>query len=117
MKKARVITDHQPDSTGDFIVRKGDIVKGIEKPTNWEGWLWCWTDDKEYAWIPKPYLKPVLDKSGTFILLRDYNAKELTIGKDEEVVIQFEASSWAWVKTRAGEEGWIPLGNLKIQKQ
>ena len=41
MNKVKVIKSHRSDVLIPFQAEKGEIVNGKEKPTQWEGWLYC----------------------------------------------------------------------------
>ena len=113
MKKALVIKDHQSEYIVPFLVKAGTILIAKGKESEWEGWVWCRTPDSIYKWYPKGYLKEITGKPDQFELIRDYNAKELPVQVGDEVKIQFEESSWAWVVKQDGEAGWVPLENLE----
>jgi uncharacterized protein YgiM (DUF1202 family) len=112
MKILKVIKDHRSEFHHPLIAKKGEIVEGQERETEWEGWLWCRDSSGFQGWVPKKYLEST-SKSGHFQFLRDYNARELTIDKGQEVIVMDEESGWGWVRTTLGEEGWIPLENLQ----
>ncbi|MHA2288859.1 MAG: SH3 domain-containing protein [Promethearchaeota archaeon] len=111
-KKAKVIKSHHSEVMIPFQAEKGDIVKGKEKPTQWEGWLYCKTSDDIYGWVPKAFLTPVKNSSEEFQFNRAYNAFEISASEGELVnVIEIE-SGWAWIENESGKSGWIPLENL-----
>lgn len=114
MKKAIVTKDHRSEYTAPFFVRAGTILIAEEKESEWEGWVWCRTPDNVYKWYPQGYIKELVEKPSQFELIRDYNAKEIPVKAGEKVTIQFEESEWAWVLDQEGNEGWVPLDNLRI---
>ena len=113
--KAVVIKAHKPEVLISFIAGKGELVHGEEKPTLWEGWLYCTTFEGINGWVPKNYLENVVDKPETYQLIRSYNAIEISAFKGESVEFKESESGWAWVVNNNGEEGWIPLENLKFE--
>ena len=115
MRILKVIKDHKSEFHVPLVARKGEIVEGQEKETEWEGWLFCRHSSGTNGWVPKSYLEET-SESGQFQFLRDYNARELTIDRNQEVMLLEEESSWAWVRTPLGEEGWIPMENLQDLK-
>lgn len=114
MKRALVISPHHSELSIPLILKKGDFILGQEKETKWKGWLWCRSDTEIYGWVPKSYLKKSQDKAGVFKVLQDYNATELTAQAAEQLEIIFEESSWAWVRNKNGDKGWVPLKILSI---
>ncbi len=116
MKIRKVIKSHKNEFQVPLVAKKGELVEGEERETEFKGWLWCRNSSGIHGWVPKPYLEPTL-KSGQYQFLQDYNARELTIEAGKEVIVLDEESSWAWVRTSLGEEGWIPLENLQDLKE
>ncbi|MHA1110794.1 MAG: SH3 domain-containing protein [Promethearchaeota archaeon] len=111
MEKARVIKQHISEFKQFLTLTKGDIVNCIEKPTPWEGWVYCPEFNGVGGWIPKSYLE--LQDHNQYMVLRDYNSFEMNVEINEEVFILEETSGWAWVKNKLGKKGWIPLENLE----
>ena len=113
MKKgARVIKSHRSDVLIPFRAKKGEIVIGKEKPTEWEGWLYCRSESGIYGWVPKAYVSPLKNSIEKYQFLRDYNAFEITALEGEVVNIKEIESGWAWIENEKGTLGWIPLENL-----
>lgn len=112
MRILKVIKEHKSEFNVPLIAKKGETIEGQERETEWEGWLWARNNAGIHGWVPKVYLQST-SESGKFQFLCDYNARELTIDKGQEVIVLVEESGWAWVRTTLGEEGWIPLKNLQ----
>lgn len=112
MKILKVTKNHKGEFQVPLVAKKGDVVEGLERETEWEGWLCCRDNSGTHGWVPKTYLDPA-SESGQLQFLQDYNARELTIDAGQEVIVLDEESGWAWVRTTLGEEGWIPLENLR----
>jgi hypothetical protein len=115
MKILKVTKNHKSEFHVPLIAKKGEIVVGKERETEYEGWLWCQNSSGIHGWVPKTYLEQ-LSESEQFQFLKDYIARELTINEGQEVIVLNEESGWAWVRTTLGEEGWIPLENLQDLK-
>jgi hypothetical protein len=112
MKILKVIKRHKSEFHVPLIAKKGEIIEGEERKTEFEGWLWCKNSSGVHAWVPMAYLEPTSD-TGQFQFLKDYNARELAVEVGQEVIVLDEESEWAWVRTTLGDEGWIPLENLQ----
>jgi hypothetical protein len=41
-------------------------------------------------------------------MLRDYTARELTVGPGAEVAAGETMAGWTWVTTTDGRSGWVP---------
>ncbi len=113
-KEVRVIKSHNSDVPIPFQAGKGEIVSGKEKPTQWEGWLYCKNKAGIYGWVPKAFVTPVKDSFGMYQFIRAYNAFEITAGGGEVVKIKEIVSGWAWIEKENGTLGWIPLENLDL---
>ena len=112
MRIARVIKEHASDNLIPLVMKLGEVLEGEKRKSEWEGWLWCKNSVGVFGWIPEAYLKS-LPEERTYVATRDYDAKELAVDFGQEVMILEEESSWAWVKTIQGNEGWVPLANLE----
>ncbi|MFW9787163.1 MAG: SH3 domain-containing protein [Candidatus Thorarchaeota archaeon] len=112
MKILKVTKNHKSESQVPLVATKGEVVEGLERETEWEGWLWCRNGSGIHGWVPRNYLDSA-PESGRFQFVQDYNSRELTIDAGQEVIVLDEESGWAWVRTTLGEEGWIPQENLE----
>jgi hypothetical protein len=110
--KLKVKKNHSSDVLIPFKAKKSEIVVGEEKPTQWEGWLYCENEQGIKGWVPKAFLNKISDNKKSFKLNRDYNAHELPVLKGDLVEIKETVSGWALVVSESGELGWIPLENL-----
>jgi len=115
MKILKVVKNHKSESYVSLMAKKGEIIEGEEKETEWEGWLWCRNNSGVHGWVPKTYLEST-SESGQYQFLKDYNARELTVDEGQEVIVLDEESGWGWVRTPLGDEGWIPMENLQDLK-
>ncbi len=115
--RVRVIKSHQSEVLTPFQAERGDIVIGKEKPTQWEGWLYCKNRYGIYGWVPKAFLTPVKESTEEFQFNRAYNSYEITISKGELVKIKEIESDWAVIENESGKIGWIPLDNLDITEK
>jgi len=116
MNKVKVIKAHRSDVLIPFQAEKGEIVNGKEKPTQWEGWLYCKNKDGIFGWVPKAFVTQVKDSSEEFQFIRAYNAFEISASKGEFVTIIEIESGWARIENENGKIGWIPLENLDYIK-
>lgn len=113
--RAKVIKNHHSEVLIPFQAKKGEIVSGEEKPTQWEGWLFCRNKVGISGWVPKAFVTPIKDAPENYQFIRDYNAFEIHAVKGEYVSINETESGWALVENETGKVGWIPLENLEIR--
>ncbi|MFX0012578.1 MAG: GW dipeptide domain-containing protein [Candidatus Hermodarchaeota archaeon] len=113
-RKVTVVKSHHSEVLIPFQAEKGEIVKGKEKPTQWEGWLYCKNNAGIYGWVPKAFVIPIVGSSENFQFIRSYNAFEITALKGESVLIKETESGWALVENKDRKVGWIPLENLEV---
>jgi len=96
---------------GDTLDFDPDDKRNSERHKNkWPEWLWCTAKDGTKGWVPENYLRV---EGNTYVLLRDYNATELTVSEGEKLLVQFEESGWLWCRTAQGLVGWVPKENIK----
>ncbi|MHA1908041.1 MAG: hypothetical protein ACW98Y_12150 [Candidatus Thorarchaeota archaeon] len=112
MRLVRVIKKHTSEFSVPLVMAKDDIIDGEKRKTEWDGWIWCKNIAGVFGWVPEPFLEK-LPEERKYGALRDYNAFEVSVDIGQELMILEEASSWAWVRTPEGEEGWVPLENLE----
>ena len=113
-RKARVIKPHQSEFPVPIELEKGDQIEGKVKKTTWEGWAWCQSSAGVKGWVPTEYLQVIQDKEGWFLVVQNYNARELSAQKDEILELSDqEAGEWVWATTEDGQSGWIPLENIE----
>ncbi len=101
-----------------LILRAGDTLdfdpddklNSERHKSHWPEWLWCTAKDGTKGWVPENYVRV---EGNTCVLLRDYNATELTVSEGQELLVQFEESDWLWCRTARGLEGWVPKENIK----
>lgn len=113
--KVRVKLDHKSDVLLPFRAKKDEIVKGEEKPTKWEGWLYCENKLGTQGWVPKAFLEIFSEEFNYYKLNRDYNACEIPASEGEFVEIEETESGWALVISETDKIGWIPLEKLELE--
>lgn len=113
-EEVRVIKNHHSDVKIPFQAERGEIVSGEEKPTQWEGWLYCVKKTGVQGWVPKAFLTPIEDSIEKYQFIRAYNAFEISAMEGELVKIKEMESGWAWIENKNGTFGWIPLENLDL---
>ena len=113
-QKYRVKKDYQSPYPDPILFRKGEQVtvgREFKDDPDWQNWRWCEGKKNNAAWVPIQYLT-IEGKSGIFN--RDYNARELTVHKDEIVKVNEVLNGFGMAKNSDGSTGWVPLRNLEI---
>ena len=110
MDRYRVASDYKAAYPEPLVATKGSALEVHRKDDEWPGWVWCTTTHGVSGWVPESWLQTEGDGSRT--LLRDYTARELTVGSGEAVTATHTESGWAWVTNAAGHSGWVPLRHL-----
>lgn len=93
-----------------WLMRSGDRFSIGKRDDKWEGWIWCTDNQGQSRWIPDVYLRIEGDSA---IALCDYDSTELSVEVGDELTILKQAADWAWCRTVNGQEGWVPLENVK----
>ncbi|MFX1496597.1 MAG: SH3 domain-containing protein [Promethearchaeota archaeon] len=109
-KDCRVVKNHTASFSVPLILKKGEKLRLETKDSEWPGWIWVINKSKKSGWVPKSYLKI---HGNNAIMLKDYDATELTVSIGEEFLIELEESGWIWVTSENGKSGWIPLENIE----
>ena len=90
------------------------IVKEYQDDPQWPNWFWCVGQDETSAWVPGQFLK-IDGKKG--ILIRNYNAVELSVRVGERLKIYEVINGFGWAENRSGDFGWVPMRHLSPGQQ
>jgi len=106
----KITSDYTLYYPDPLFLKVGEQIKILkEDDGEWKGWFFCEDIQGKNGWISKTYFKKENDIG---IIIKDYNAIELTVKKDDEVLVIFEDSGWAWCKDSNNNEGWLPTNVL-----
>ena len=111
-RRGRVIKIYRSAYPDPVIIAKGDKVSVLKRESDWDGWLWCATENGKEGWIPEKYLETCGSQGKA---CRDYNGTELTVSSNESLEILEEESGWIWCRTERGDCGWIPRDFVEIE--
>lgn len=112
MKQGRVIKSYITPYPDPLKLKKGDVIKiDRAKTSEWPGWIWGTTGKGKSVWFPQSYLRI---ENNEAVLLRDYDATELSVEIGVILLILDTEAGWYWCKTDSGKSGWVPAENLKI---
>jgi hypothetical protein len=112
MQRCRVISEYRSAYPEPFVVRPGEELAISERESEWSGWLWCTNRRGQSRWVPEAY---VLRQGKMCIVLRDYDATELTVHVGEELIMGQVVSGWIWCTNQEGQSGWVPAEHLMCE--
>lgn len=108
---ARVIRDytaHYPDALSG---KAGEVLTRGRRDEEWPGWMWCKAANGKEGWTPEAWLDVQGERA---VLLRDYDAQELSVQAGELVWLLAHEAGWFWARAEGGKEGWLPGDSLEI---
>jgi len=89
---------------------KGQRLSVGKKDSEWPGWVWCTDHNNIGGWVPENYVRIENDEA---IMLRDYDAAELTVRPGDRMKIKMEESGWYLCIDQEGNRGWVPKDNFE----
>lgn len=114
---ARAALDYVRPYPDPIAVEAGDPL--AEDPAGAEttdlvGWVWRRGPDGRAGWTPTAWIETV---GGKERIARDFTAIELTVRAGDRLTLLWSESGFAWARTAAGEEGWLPHGALALETE
>jgi hypothetical protein len=109
----KVIKEYKTSHPDSILFEKGETVtvhKEFTDDPDWRNWLWCEGQCQNRAWVPEQYLSRT---SGKATLLRDYDAKELSVSPGEILVVMEILNGFGLSRKSDGSRGWVPLKVLE----
>lgn len=106
---ATVVTAYTRSNPEPLVASAGERVTVGKRDDEYPGWIWCTDARGRSSWTPERILQI---EGAEAVVAEDYSALELTLAPGEQVTVEREESGWAWVTTKSGERGWLPMGNL-----
>lgn len=85
-------------------------IKKRETDPAWPGWVYCADARGIEGWVAGKNLE---EAGRTALVLRDYDATELSAAAGERLHVYYEESGWCWSRNKAGAKGWLPSKHLK----
>ncbi|MDD4976750.1 MAG: SH3 domain-containing protein [Bacteriovorax sp.] len=112
-KTALVTDSYETIYKNPIQLKIGENVKIEKRETSpeWLGWVYCVDSRGIAGWVSEKYLK---ESDQTAVVIKDYDATELTAAAGEHLKIYYEEFGWCWCKNKDGVKGWIPTKNLNV---
>ena len=111
-QRARVTESHvsSPQSPVKFVV--DDILGVGHRDKQWTTYVWVTDQSSHAGWVPDTYLEMTSEHEA--VAVRDYDATELTIVKNEIVEVLEEVGGWVHCRSSSGIDGWVPANKLQL---
>ncbi|SYZ73438.1 conserved hypothetical protein [Candidatus Zixiibacteriota bacterium] len=103
--------DYKAAYPDPLIAFEGDTLLIGKEDTEYPGWIWCKNFCGKSGWVPKNYISINHNRA---ILLRDYDATELSVSTGERLIILKEESGWYWCRNKNDQKGWVPRRNISV---
>lgn len=112
-KTANVVESYETIYKNPIKLKVGESVKIEKRETNpdWLGWVYCVDSRGIAGWVSEKYLK---ESGSTALVIKDYDATELTVITGEQLKIYSEEFGWCWSRNKEGIKGWVPRKNLRV---
>jgi hypothetical protein len=112
-KTATVVESYETVYKNPLKLKTGEVVQLGKRETDpeWLGWVFCTDRQGVSGWISEKHLK---ETGATAIVIKDYDATELTAAVGEHLKIYHEEFGWCWSRNQKGTKGWIPKKHLQI---
>ncbi len=111
--KFQATSDYQVTDRNPLVLAAGDAVRVGRPDPGWPGWVWVSGIDGRGSHVPEEILAARED--GTAEVLRSFQARDLSVVRDEAVESLREVKGWHWCRNERGEEGWLPAYLLRAR--
>jgi hypothetical protein len=110
-RHVRVVTSYVSSSPVPVCFRKGEAVVVGRHDQQWTSYVWGTDQAGRAGWVPEEYLQ--MTGPAEAVALRDYDATELTVARDEVLEVLDEAGGWLLCRSAAGLTGWVPSNHTE----
>jgi uncharacterized protein YgiM (DUF1202 family) len=113
-RTCRVVADYESPYTVPCAFSAGEGLTISQRESEWAGWVWCTNREGKSRWVPEAYVER---RGDTCVMLCDYEATELSVRVGEELLVSGEEESgWVWCTNQAGQSGWVPGDNVRVEE-
>jgi len=114
MRRAWVIAAYESPYIDPCTFSAGEELTIGKRESEWDGWVWCTNQEGKSRWVPEVYVER---RGDTCVMLRDYEATELSVSVDEKLVVTGEEESgWVWCTNQTGQSGWVLWDNVRLEE-
>ena len=100
----RVRADYAAQYADPIHGRAGQPLTIVRRDEEYPAWVWCVGPDRREGWVPLEFLRVDGDHAS---LLRDCDARELSVKSGEQVAVLEEIGGWTRVTATDGRTGWV----------
>ena len=101
--RRRVRIDYVAQYPNPIQGRVGQSVIVVRRDSRYPEWVWCSGPEGREGWVPLVVLQMNEEDA---VLVRDYDARELTVTAGDDVDVHEEIGSWLRVSSVDGRTGW-----------
>ena len=105
--------DYEVIDRNPLSLVQGQVVRIGPPDPQWSGWVWVTADDGRGSHVPEDICQP--GGEGVAVILRDFQARDLSVSNGDELVSLDEINGWHWCRRQDGTEGWLPAYLLRPQ--
>lgn len=108
-KAFRVVKKYRTPYPDSIFFHEGERIEiggEFSDDPDWKDWFWCKGQNDNQAWTPKQFVRV---EDGFAVLIRDYDARELSVEVGEELVIGEVVNGFGTAEKPNGEKGWVPM--------
>ncbi len=106
-ERVRVTEPHVTSDPNPVRFRTGDTLGTGHRDRVWTEYVWATDSAGRSGWVPSSYLE-IDERRHVAVALRDYDATELTVGREEVLEVLDEVGGWLLCRTPTGISGWVP---------
>ena len=95
-----VVTSYKSQYPDPIEFSKGDLLVVGKRDTEYPGWIWVTTSNKNEGWAPETLINKTSTNSGN--ALAEYTARELDTETGDLLGCTKELHGWVWVENDRG---------------
>lgn len=103
--------DYEVIDRNPLSLIQGQVVSMGPPDPGWSGWVWVTAEDGRGSHVPEDICQQA--GAGAAVILRDFQARDLSVHGGDEVESLDEVDGWHWCRREDGTEGWLPAYLLR----
>ena len=107
--------DYEVIDRSPLMLAAGEVVRVGEQDADWPGWVWVTSANGRGSHVPEEILEH--RDAGTAEVRQPFQARDLSVKRNEQVSSLREVKGWHWCRNRHGQEGWLPAYLLRKQEE
>jgi hypothetical protein len=104
-------SDYEVIDRNPLSLIQGQVIRLGAPDPEWSGWIWVTADDGRGSHVPEDICQSAGE--GVAVILRDFQARDLSVQSGDEVASLSEINGWHWCRREDGTEGWLPAYLLR----